>query len=66
VPLKISGAPYYQLFVCLAGEGTFNGEGCKAGEVFLLPANARETVLDAPGSEWILTYTSETPIKSIA
>lgn len=64
-PLKISGAPYYQLFICISGEGTFNGEACKAGEVFLLPANARETILDAPGSEWILTYTSQTPTKGI-
>jgi len=63
--LKVSGAPFYQLFVCLQGTGTFNGETCKAGEVFLVAANARETILDASGSEWLLTYTASQPADSI-
>jgi mannose-6-phosphate isomerase len=64
-PVRITGAPYYFLLICIEGQGTLNGENCQAGEVFLLPANAGETILDAPGSEWILTYTAAEPASSI-
>jgi mannose-6-phosphate isomerase len=64
--LKILGAAFYQLFICLSGRGTLNGEPIKAGEVFLLPAHATKCVLDAPGSEWILTYTSTQPVTTIS
>ena len=55
-PMEIAGKPYYQLLISLAGEGTLNGKQCKPGEAFLLPANSEPAVIDAPGSEWILTY----------
>jgi mannose-6-phosphate isomerase len=57
-PLRVVGAPYYQLLICLSGEGTFNGESCRPGAAFLVPAHASQTILDAPGSEWIRTYTA--------
>ena len=63
--ITITGAPYYLILICLDGQGTLNGEVCKAGEAFLIPANAAESLLDAPGSEWILTYTSEEPTTSV-
>jgi len=63
--LRISGAPYYQLLICLEGSGTLNGDPCKAGEAFLVPANAPEFALEAPGSEWILTYTAPEPALSL-
>jgi mannose-6-phosphate isomerase len=58
--MRISGAPYYQLLICLQGSGALGGEVCQAGEAFLLAANSREIILNAPGSEWILTYTPPT------
>ena len=64
-PLHIAGAEYYQLLICLSGSGSLNGEPCQAGEAFLLPAKASDTVLDASGSEWILTYTAAQPTHSI-
>ncbi len=54
--MTIGSAPYYQLLICLAGAGSLNLEACKAGDAFLLPAQSPEAVIDAPGSEWILTY----------
>jgi len=63
--LRISGAPHYQLLICLKGSGTLNGEPCQAGEAFLVPANAQESVMEAPGSEWILTYTASEPALSL-
>jgi mannose-6-phosphate isomerase len=55
--IQILGVPYYQLLICLDGAGLLDGEAAKAGEAFLVPANAPECTLNAPGSEWILTYT---------
>jgi mannose-6-phosphate isomerase len=63
--VRISGAPFYQLLICLEGSGTLGSQPCRAGEAFLLAANAPETLLDAPGSEWILTYTSPKPAETI-
>jgi hypothetical protein len=53
------------LLICLEGSGTLGSQPCRAGEAFLLAANAPETLLDAPGSEWILTYTSPKPAETI-
>jgi mannose-6-phosphate isomerase len=64
-PLRITGSPYYLLLICLSGEGRLNGNSCQAGEAFLLPANSGDFVLNAPGSEWILTYTAPAPTASV-
>lgn len=57
-PIRIRGEDHYLLLICLAGEGKLNGRTCKSGEAFLLPAKSSEVVLDAPASEWIVTYTA--------
>jgi len=60
-PVQLSSQPYYLLLICVSGAGALNGEPCKAGEAFLIPAHAAPTTLEAPGSEWILTYTASEP-----
>lgn len=60
-PVRLGAESYYRLLICLAGQGTVNGKAAKAGETFLLPAKGAEVVVDAPGSEWILTYTADRP-----
>ena len=65
-PLRFGTESYYRLLICLDGQGTLHGEVCKAGEAFLLPAGAPGTILNAPGSEWILTYTARKPTASLA
>ena len=59
--MRIASEPFYRLFICIAGEGKIGGEAAKAGEAFLLPANARELILTGARSEWILTYTADEP-----
>jgi mannose-6-phosphate isomerase len=60
--MRISGAAFYLLLICVSGHGLINSETAKAGEAFLIPAGADEFVLEAAGSEWILTYTSDIPV----
>lgn len=59
--MRIGTEPFYRLFICIAGEGTVGGQAAKAGEAFLVPANAPEMSLSGRGSEWLLTYTADRP-----
>jgi mannose-6-phosphate isomerase len=57
--------PVYLLLVCLAGSGTINEQRFDAGECWLLPASAAETVLHSAESEWILAYTASVPLANL-
>jgi mannose-6-phosphate isomerase len=55
------GCPFYILAICVDGSGAFDGNTAAAGQAWFVPANVRDLEIVAPGSEWILTYASETP-----
>jgi mannose-6-phosphate isomerase len=55
------GLPYYAILMCVKGEGEFQGRPGRAGQAWLVPADSTEVAVEAPGSEWILTYTDGTP-----
>jgi mannose-6-phosphate isomerase len=58
------GLPYYSLLICVKGSGTIDGETCKAGQAWLLPAQSEQVAIDGAGSEWIFTYTADEPAVS--
>ena len=60
-PIIVGKQPYYLILVCVEGQGTLGDEPAKAGEAFLIPANANEFLIGGAGSEWILTYTAAEP-----
>ena len=58
--------PYYALLICLSGAGQLDGEPNRAGQAWMLPAGAAEVQVDAPASEWILTYTASEPMPGVS
>lgn len=59
------GSPFYILVLCVDGSGTFDGNNAKAGQAWFIPANNRDLEILASGSEWILTYASQTQMASL-
>jgi mannose-6-phosphate isomerase len=57
--------PYYAILVCVSGRGRFDGQACRAGQAWFIPAGSEAAVVEAPGSEWILTYTSRDPTEFV-
>ncbi len=55
-----AGLAYYLLLICIGASGEY-----KAGDVFLIPAGAEEVEVEAPGSEWILTYNASVALEGI-
>jgi mannose-6-phosphate isomerase len=51
--------PYYALLICTAGKSKIQGQPVTHGQVWFVPAGSEEFEVVAPGSEWLLTYTSE-------
>ena len=62
--LRIPSQPFYLLLICLKGQGTLNGEPFSPGRAWFVPAGGQSIDLNGAGSEWILTYTSKTGLKS--
>jgi mannose-6-phosphate isomerase len=56
-----AGAPYYMLLTCLKGNGQIADEYFNAGTSWLVPALAEPFEICGRDSEWILSYTAETP-----
>jgi mannose-6-phosphate isomerase len=54
------GQPHYSILTCLKGEGTVDGQPAQAGKAFFVPA-ATSCAVQAPGSEWIVTYKHPSP-----
>lgn len=52
------GISRYVLLICLKGAGTIAGQPFEPGQCWLVPAQNRETLIAAPESEWIATYTA--------
>jgi mannose-6-phosphate isomerase len=59
------GLPTYLLAICVAGSGSLNGNAVTAGQAWFIPAGAGEVGVTAPGSEWILSYASETEMTGL-
>lgn len=53
--------PHYSLLICVKGSGTMNGQACKAGQAWFLPAEGEPVAIDGSGSEWIFTYSADEP-----
>jgi mannose-6-phosphate isomerase len=66
VPVRVGGQEFYLLLICVSGAGTVDGESCKAGDAFLVPAGGSEVEISAPGAEWIVTYKAAEAIKALA
>ena len=60
-----AGVPFYLLLICLKGTGSIAGHRFEPGQCWMIPANNGIVDLDAAGSEWLLTYTSERPIDAL-
>lgn len=60
-----AGLLFYLLLICLKGTGSIAGRHFEPGQCWMVPANSRAVDLDAAGSEWLLTYTSERPIDAL-
>jgi mannose-6-phosphate isomerase len=58
--------PYYSILICLQGSGRFDGQSCRAGQAWFIPANSPAFSVEAPESEWIFTYKSDTPAAAIS
>jgi mannose-6-phosphate isomerase len=58
-------SPYYLILICTKGSGEIEGEPFAAGQCWMIPARNEAVKLDGNGSEWILTYKSETPATGI-
>jgi mannose-6-phosphate isomerase len=56
-----TGLPYYSLLICVKGAGAMNGAECRAGQAWFIPAQGERVKVEGPGSEWIFTYTADTP-----
>jgi mannose-6-phosphate isomerase len=54
------GHPHYSILTCLKGEGTVDGQPARAGQSYFVPA-ATSCAVQAPGSEWIMTYKHPRP-----
>lgn len=52
--------PFYVLAICVSGSGELHGQPVHAGQAWFVPAGAIAFEVTAPGSEWILTYSSDT------
>ncbi len=58
-----AGAPHYMVLVCVKGSGIIGTQYATSGTAWLIPARGNAVRIDAPGSEWILTYTAEKPFQ---
>lgn len=58
--------PYYSILICTKGDGTLDGENCRAGEAWLVPAGSAAVAVEATGSEWIWTYSAGEPAAGVA
>jgi mannose-6-phosphate isomerase len=58
--------PFYLILICVGGSGTFNGNACRAGQAWLMPAGADPVTFEGSGSEWILTYRAQKPADNIS
>ncbi len=64
--LRIDGEQaYYLLLICVKGSGEIAGQPAAAGEAWLIPAGAEPVHLNAPDSEWVLTYAAKEAMKGI-
>ncbi len=59
------GLPFYLLLICLRGSGSIAGARFEPGHAWMIPAGNGPVELDAPGSEWILTYTAAAPLEGL-
>ncbi len=57
------GTPHYMVLVCVKGSGAIGTQYATAGTAWFIPAHGNAVRIDAPGSEWILTYTAEKPLQ---
>ena len=51
--------PHYALLICVQGAGVIAGQPFTPGRCWLIPARGDTVEVSGPGSEWILTYTSQ-------
>ncbi len=64
--LRVAGGlQNFLLMICLAGHGTVAGQPAGAGSAWLAPAANDSFDLDASGSEWILAYKADQPLRAI-
>jgi mannose-6-phosphate isomerase len=64
--MKIAGGnETYLVLVALAGKGRIAGEAFEAGQVWLVPAQTGDFVVDGAGSEWLLTYRAEAAYRGV-
>jgi mannose-6-phosphate isomerase len=64
--LRIEGAnDPYLLLISLSGTGTIAGQPFTPGQVWFVPAQAYSFVVDAPDSEWLITYKADSPYQGI-
>ncbi len=57
------GLECFLLLICVDGFGTIADQPFKTGSGWMVPAGNAEFVLNGPGSEWILTYKAQSPLK---
>lgn len=53
-----AGLPSHAILICVHGEG-------KIGQAWFVPAGGASLSIEAPASEWILTYTSDQPLTGV-
>jgi mannose-6-phosphate isomerase len=58
-------SPYYLILICTEGSGDIGGNAFSAGQCWMIPAGNEEVELTGQGTEWIMTYKSETPAGGI-
>ncbi|MBV9267995.1 MAG: class I mannose-6-phosphate isomerase [Acidobacteriaceae bacterium] len=52
----------YAIVICVDGGGTLCDTKACQGQAWFIPAGAEAVPVDAPGSEWIVTYLAEEPM----
>jgi mannose-6-phosphate isomerase len=60
-----SGLPTYALAICTSGSGFLDGTAVRAGQSWFIPAQSCAFAVEAPGSEWIITYSSAHPLTEL-
>lgn len=62
--LQFNGSEHHHLLISVSGSGRIAGQDARPGQVWLVPASAEPFQLDGTGSEWLLTYSAQTPTEA--
>lgn len=58
--------PTYVLAVCTKGQGAMDGQFCRAGQAWFIPADFGQATVRGDGMEWVLAYRHPEPLKNVS